>query len=132
MQYLSPGAAFLDAILSSFHSMVARPMHGKSSKVVNFWITPAVLSSQINSFCVCNALNFNLTAFPDHFSVIDHGGGVFSAGAASAAVADFILAHRRVRLGRSVYFLHRSVAEAAAAACLLSSGDQTPASLLTW
>jgi hypothetical protein len=47
-------------------------------------------------------------------------------------VADFILAHRRVRLGRSVYFLHRSVAEAAAAACLLTSGDQLSVPLLTW
>jgi hypothetical protein len=68
---------------------------------------------------VRNALNFNLTAFPDSFSVIDHGGGIFSARAASATVVDFILAHKSVKLGRSVYFLHRSATGAATAVSLL-------------
>jgi hypothetical protein len=34
-------------------------------------------SPRINLFCVVNALNFNLTSFPDCFAVSSHGGGIF-------------------------------------------------------
>jgi hypothetical protein len=70
VQHLSPGAAFLDSMLSLFHTMVARPICVRSSEVVKFWIIAADRSPRINIFCVANALNFNLTAFPDRLSSI--------------------------------------------------------------
>jgi hypothetical protein len=44
---LSPGARFLDSILSMFHSSVASSISGSCS-FVRFWVTPASLSPRIN------------------------------------------------------------------------------------
>jgi hypothetical protein len=124
--YPSPGAAFLDSILSMFHTMVALPICASSSEVFTFWIAAANRSPRINLFCVVNALNFNLTSFPDRFFVSCHGGGIFSSSASSETVRDLILAHRSVRLGRSVYSLHRSLAGAAAAVAALPPWPSVP------
>jgi hypothetical protein len=125
--YPSPGAAFLDSILSMFHTMVAKPICVSSSEVFTFWIAAANRSPRINLFCVVNALNFNLTSFPDRFAISCHGGGVFSSSASSEAVRDRILAHRSVRLGSSVYSLHRLHAGAAAAVVALPPWPPMPA-----
>jgi hypothetical protein len=118
--YRSPGVAFLDSILSTFHSMVHCAVGG-SCELSRFWITPASLSPRFNSFCVANALNFHFTAWPDRFVVSDHGGAIFSAYAATFPVKEFILARRSISLGRSVYVLHRSAGDAAAVVSRLPS-----------
>jgi hypothetical protein len=100
--YRTPGAAFLDSMLSMFHSMVASAVGGEAG-FSNFWITPGDLSPRTNSFSICNALNFNLTSYPDRFAVVRHGGFIYSSMAASRSIRSFILVRRCVKLGASTY-----------------------------
>nr|XP_051197351.1 uncharacterized protein LOC127310746 [Lolium perenne] len=127
MSYPSPGAAFLDSVLSLLHSMVATAVGGRSCERCRFWVTPGSLSPRFNAFSIANALNFNLTVHPDRFSISSHGGGVFSALAASPAVCSLILAHRSVRLGKSVFLLHCSAGDASDAAARLPPWPPAPA-----
>ncbi|KAK1626214.1 hypothetical protein QYE76_000529 [Lolium multiflorum] len=114
----SPGTAFLDSVLSKFHSCVASALGGSCS-FARFWITPPSLSPSYNKSRVASALNFRFTSFPDAFIVHFHGGAIFSALAASPTVRELILATSSVRMGSSVFRLHRTAAAAAAVVATL-------------
>jgi hypothetical protein len=109
--------AFLDFILNSFHTTVASSLQSPPpSPPCPFWITVETTNSVVNVFRVKNALNYAFSYFSDSFAVSEIDGGIFRSTAVLSTVSSFMLAYSPVKLGRSHFYLHPSVADAVHAA----------------
>jgi len=111
-----PGVSFSDSVLLHFHLLaVPAPRGAGSTTGGDFWIRPEPGSGSPSRIQVGNALNFRFSRPHYRFHVVCIGHELFSAHAATANLACYIVSCGRCRVGSVSLLLFPSLASAMAA-----------------